>query len=62
MTFTNTDCVNPKTIYWDFYHEINEQMFSQVGWQVNDQARWQVDDQINPIRIKIVQEIKNEFY
>jgi len=62
MTFTNTDSVNPKTIYWDFYFEINEQMFSQVGWQVSDQARWQVYDQIEPIQYKLVQEIKNEFY
>ena len=62
MTFTNTDSVNPKTVYWNFYHEIHGQMFSQVGWQVTEQARWQVYYQIEPIQYKLVQEIKNEFH
>jgi len=53
MNFTNTDCVGLRV--YEFLHLMR-------NFPMEPQLNWQVYDQIEPIKTKIIQEIKNDIH
>jgi hypothetical protein len=58
MTFTNTDRLSLKKVFWRINEQVYEHVLEQVYEQGRGQIYWLINVQINPTQTKIKQEIK----